>query len=47
VVIWTLYNFTRIKPSDWSGTGRAVLQGIADGWRGRMGRRDLVGIRQV
>jgi GT2 family glycosyltransferase len=47
VVIWTLYNLTRIKPSDWTGTGRAMLQGIADGWRGRMGRRDLVRARRA
>jgi hypothetical protein len=47
VVVWTVYNLTRIKPSDWPGTGRAMLQGIADGWRGRMGRRDLASVQQA
>lgn len=46
VVIWTLYNLTRIKPSDWPGTGRAMLQGIADGFRARMGRRDLARLQR-
>jgi hypothetical protein len=41
VVVWTSYNLTRIKPADWPRTGRAMLEGIADGWQGRMGRRDL------
>jgi GT2 family glycosyltransferase len=40
-VVWTLYNLTRIRPSDWPTSGRALVQGLLDGWRGRMGRRDL------
>ena len=40
-VIWSLYNLSRIRPSDWSTSGRALVEGLRDGWRGRMGRRDL------
>src|SRR5665213_2948683 len=40
-VIWSLYNLSRVRPSDWSTSGRALVEGLRDGWRGRMGRRDL------
>jgi GT2 family glycosyltransferase len=40
-VVWTLYNLSRIRPSDWPTSGRALLEGLRDGWRGRMGRRDI------
>jgi hypothetical protein len=41
LVIWTAYNLSRIRPAEWSTAGRALFQGLLDGWAGRMGRRDL------
>lgn len=40
-VLWTIYNISRVRPSDWPTSGRAIGEGLMDGWRGRMGRRDL------
>ena len=39
VFIWSLYNFSRIRPSDWKRTGRGALDGIFDGLRGVRGAR--------
>jgi len=39
LTVWTGYNLTRIRPSQWATVGWAVAQGIRDGWNGTMGRR--------
>ena len=41
VVIWTIFNISRIRPRDWTSSGRAMLEGLEDGFAARMGRRDL------
>jgi len=40
LVVWSAYNATRIRPAQWATVGRALLEGVRDGWRGDMGRRD-------
>ncbi|MCU1488953.1 MAG: glycosyl transferase family 2, partial [Acidimicrobiaceae bacterium] len=47
LTIWNAYNLTRIRPAEWSTVGRACVEGLVDGWRGRMGRRDLVQARKA
>jgi GT2 family glycosyltransferase len=39
LTVWTGYNLTRVRPSQWPTVGRAVAQGLRDGWNGTMGRR--------
>lgn len=39
VAIWSAYNATRVRPSQWATVGRALLAGVRDGWRGSMGPR--------
>jgi GT2 family glycosyltransferase len=47
LTIWLGYNFTRIKPSEWSTVGRAMFRGLIDALLGNMGRRDPLTGRQV
>ncbi len=37
--IWTAYNLTRVRPTEWPTVGRAMTEGLRDGWSGRMGPR--------
>jgi GT2 family glycosyltransferase len=46
-IVWTLFNLTRIRPSEWPTSGRALIEGLLDGWQGRMGRRDLARPKQT
>ncbi|MHB1974274.1 MAG: glycosyltransferase [Acidimicrobiales bacterium] len=39
LTVWTAYNLTRIRPSQWPSVGLACLQGMRDGWTGTMGPR--------
>ena len=39
LVIWTAYNLTRVRPSEWPTVGRSLAEGLVDGWAGHMGPR--------